>query len=83
MRIESVETQVVAIPCDMGGPPPGFAGKPWTHLEILLVRVQTEDGLVGWGESFGHTAIPTTKVALDTIVGPLTVGRDHSHLAVL
>lgn len=80
MRIESVETRVIAIPCSMGGPPPVFAGKPWTHLEILLVRVETEDGLVGWGESFGHTAIPATRMALDTIVAPLTVGRDATDI---
>ncbi len=53
-----------------------FAGKAWTHLEILLVRVETEDGLVGWGEAFGHTAIAATRAALDTIVAPLVVGRD-------
>ena len=53
-----------------------FAGKPWTHLEILLVRVETDDGLVGWGEAFGHAAIASTKAALDTIVAPLVVGRD-------
>jgi D-galactarolactone cycloisomerase len=66
----------VAIPCDMGGPPPLFAGKPWTHLEILLVKVETDDGLVGWGEAFGHAAIPATKAALDSIVAPLVIGRD-------
>ena len=76
MRIRSVESSVVAIPCDMGGPPPLFAGKPWTHLEILLVKVETDDGLVGWGEAFGHAAIPATKAALDSIVAPLVVGRD-------
>ncbi|GGJ37738.1 enolase [Neoroseomonas lacus] len=53
-----------------------FAGQPWDRLEILLVRVETEDGLVGWGEAFGHAAIPATKAALDSIVAPLVVGRD-------
>jgi L-alanine-DL-glutamate epimerase-like enolase superfamily enzyme len=76
MKIRSVESSVIAIPCDMGGPPPMFAGKPWTHLEILLVKVETEDGLVGWGEAFGHTAIAATKASLDSIVAPLVVGRD-------
>ena len=67
----------------MGGPPPLFAGKPWTHLEILLVKVETDDGLVGWGEAFGHTAIPATKAALDTIVAPLVVGRDAGDIGAL
>ncbi len=67
MRIISIETSVVSLP---------FAGRKWDHMEILLVRVETEDGLVGWGESFGHAAIPATKAALDSIVAPLVVGRD-------
>ena len=76
MRIKSVESCVVALPFDMGGPKPPFAGRPWDHLEILLVRVETEDGLVGWGEAFGHAAIPATRAALDAVVAPLVIGRD-------
>jgi D-galactarolactone cycloisomerase len=83
MKIASVESSVVALPCSMGGPPPLFAGKPWTHLEMLLVRVETDDGLVGWGEAFGHAAIPTTKAALDSIVAPLVVGRDAGDINAL
>jgi D-galactarolactone cycloisomerase len=80
MKIKSVESSVVSLPCDTGGPPPLFAGKPWTHLDILVVRVETEDGLVGWGEAFGHTAIPATRAALDSVVAPLVVGRDASDI---
>jgi L-alanine-DL-glutamate epimerase-like enolase superfamily enzyme len=76
VRIRSIESSVVAIPCSMGGPPPLFAGQPWTHLEILLVKVEIDGGLVGWGEAFGHAAIPATKAALDSIVAPLVVGRE-------
>lgn len=83
MRITSVETSVVALPFTMGGPHPPFAGRPWDRLEILLVRVETEDGLVGWGEAFGHAAIPVTKAALDTIVAPLVVGRDARAIETL
>lgn len=83
MKIAAVDSIVVALPYDMGGPQPAFAGKPWTHLEILLVKVTTDDGFVGWGEAFGHAAIPATKAALDTIVGPLVVGRDSTDINTL
>jgi L-alanine-DL-glutamate epimerase-like enolase superfamily enzyme len=76
MIVTAVESAVVALPFDMGGPHPGFAGRPWTHLEILVVKVETDEGLVGWGEAFGHAAIPATRAALDGIVAPLVVGRD-------
>jgi D-galactarolactone cycloisomerase len=83
MKITAVETTVVSLPCETGGPPPLFAGKPWTHLDILVVRVETDGGLVGWGEAFGHAAIPSTKAALDTIVAPLVLGRDPRNVQSL
>jgi D-galactarolactone cycloisomerase len=83
MLITAIESSIVALPFDMGGPKPVFAGQPWDHLEILLVKVETDDGLVGWGEAFGHAAIPTTKTALDTIVAPLLIGRDAGDINAL
>jgi len=80
MQITAIESHVVSLPFDMGGPHPLFAGQPWDHLDILVVKVETADGLVGWGEAFGHAAIPTTKAALDTIVAPLLVGRDATDI---
>ena len=83
MRITAVETSVISLPFTMGGPHPLFAGKPWDRMEILLVKLETEDGLTGWGEAFGHTAIPATKAALDSIVAPLLVGRDAGDINAL
>lgn len=76
MKITAVETSVVALPFTMGGPYNRFAGQLWDHLEILLVKVETEDGLVGWGEAFGHAAIASTRAAIDSIIAPLAIGRD-------
>jgi L-alanine-DL-glutamate epimerase-like enolase superfamily enzyme len=51
------------------------AGRP-THT-TLLVRVETDDGLVGWGEGFGNFgAAPSTQVALEQLVQPRAVGQD-------
>ena len=83
MLISAIETSVVSLPFTMGGPHPLFAGQPWTQLDILLVKVETEDGLVGWGEAFGHAAIPATKAAIDTILAPLMLGRDAGDLNAL
>jgi len=47
--------------------------RPW-H-ETVLVRVETDSGLVGWGEAFGHFGIaPATLEALDTMVVPRCIG---------
>ena len=78
--ILSVQTRVVSLPFTMGGPPSLFAGQVWDRMEILLVRVETADGLVGWGEAFGHASIESTRAALDCIVAPLVIGRDSSDI---
>ena len=83
MRISAIETFVVSLPFDMGGPHPLFAGQRWDHLEILLVKVETEDGLTGWGEAFGHAAIPSTRAAIDSIIAPLVLGADSGDINAL
>ena len=80
MKITAVETSVIALPFDMGGPHTRFAGQLWDKMEILLVKVETEDGFTGWGEAFGHACIPSTKAAIDTILAPLVLGRDSSDI---
>ena len=52
-------------------------------MRTLLVRVETDSGLTGWGEAFGYNAIPATKAALETMVAPLAVGRDATAIAAL
>src|SRR5690242_8291195 len=83
MKITAIETSVVSSRFEMGGPPWAFAGKSWETLDVLLVKVETEDGHVGWGEAFGHVAVPTVRAALDDIVAPLFLGRDTSDVAAL
>jgi D-galactarolactone cycloisomerase len=83
VRIIAIETSVVSLPFTMGGPYQLFAGQLWNRMEILLVKVETEDGLVGWGEAFGHAAIPATKAAIDSILAPLLLGQDAADLNAL
>lgn len=83
MKILSVTTQVVSVPFTSGGPPSSFAGRPWTKLDILLVRIDTSDGITGWGEAFGHAATPSTKAALENAVAPLLIGKDTGDIAAL
>jgi D-galactarolactone cycloisomerase len=61
----------------------GDGASPSPALRALLVRVETDDGLVGWGEAFGFGAIPATQTAVETLVTPMAVGRDLSDPAAL
>ena len=80
MKITAVTTTVVAIPYEYDGPRHSLGGKDWNTLDILLVRVDTDAGLTGWGEAFGHGGIPTARAALDTLVGPFMIGRDATDI---
>jgi L-alanine-DL-glutamate epimerase-like enolase superfamily enzyme len=58
-----------------------FAGRPRTHVEMFLVRVATEGGVVGWGECFGSST-PLLKPIFDAWVRHLTVGQDATDPAL-
>src|SRR5215468_1092073 len=84
MRITKVETIVVNMPMVIeGSVVPQQGGRPRTSMDTLLVRVDTDGGVTGWGEGFGHRIFPATKAALDTLLGPLCVGRDPSQITAL
>src|SRR3954451_11149239 len=84
MKIVSVEPVHVAIPYNHGAPKPQRKGVgAWTTQDILFVRVETDDGLVGWGEAFGHSSTPVTHCAVREIIGKLAVGRDPQDIAGL
>jgi len=84
MKITKVETIVVNTPMIIeGGVVPTQGGKPRTSIDTLYVRVDTDAGVTGWGEGFGHRIFHATKAAIDTLVGPLCVGRDPAAINAL
>ena len=76
MKITRIEPVQVSLPYTHDGPLTGFGGAVWATLSYLLVRVETDDGLVGWGEAFGYGAIPATIAAMETVVKPLALGKE-------
>jgi L-alanine-DL-glutamate epimerase-like enolase superfamily enzyme len=83
MKITSVEAIPVALPFHHGGPPTGFGGETWTTLDYLLIKVETDAGLTGWGEAFGYNCIPATKTAVETLIAPQVMGRDATAIGPL
>jgi L-alanine-DL-glutamate epimerase-like enolase superfamily enzyme len=51
--IRSIEAIPLNLPYEIFGPKPLLGGHP-RQMEMLLVRVETSDGIVGWGEAFGY-----------------------------
>jgi L-alanine-DL-glutamate epimerase-like enolase superfamily enzyme len=83
MKITAVETILLRIPYRQSGPPTGFGGKVWTTLDTLLVRLDTDAGVSGWGEAFGYNVNAGTKATLDTLIAPLVVGQDATAIPAL
>lgn len=77
-RIRRVDAFGVAIPLHK---PMRMAGVRLTHAENLLVRIEAEDGSVGWGEA---ASAPTMTgdlqgsmiIAASQLFAPLLVGQD-------
>jgi L-alanine-DL-glutamate epimerase-like enolase superfamily enzyme len=82
MKIAKAETILLSMPFAAGGTPPwSFGGKPANSFDVLLVRIETHNGLVGWGEAFSRGSDLALKQVIDTRLTPLIVGRDASQIS--
>ena len=73
--ITAINTIALRIPLDTWAPPPQVAGRPRTHVEMLLVRVATSGGVIGWGECYG-SSVPLIPTVFDSWIRHLAVGQD-------
>ena len=83
MKITSITTHVVNMPLKLRGDVPHVGGVARTALEMLLVRIDTDEGVTGWGEGFGHGIWPATRAAIDRIIAPRLIGRDPTAINTL
>jgi len=83
VKITRVETVVLNLPMVIDGATPTLGGRARTSIDMLLVRIDTDGGISGWGEAFGHRVFPATRAAIDTVLGPLCVGRDPARIDAL
>ncbi len=81
MKIKKAESILLSLPFGQEGTPPwSFGGKPANAFDVLLVRLETDEGLVGWGEAFSRGQDVGLKQLIDTRVLPPLVGRDASQI---
>jgi L-alanine-DL-glutamate epimerase-like enolase superfamily enzyme len=72
MRIERVEPILVNIPYTYGT----AGAKQQMKMNVLFVRVDTDEGITGWGEAFGFGISPVTREAIETLLAPRCIGRE-------
>jgi L-alanine-DL-glutamate epimerase-like enolase superfamily enzyme len=75
-RIKRVDAVACRVPFSDLYDGPRNVPQGWRHFDMVLVRAETGDGVVGWGESFAYSCLPATCAAVSDMVAPLAVGRD-------
>lgn len=83
MRIKSIDTVTLKIPFGDLYDGPRAKRRGWTEFDTLLLRVETEDGVVGWGEAFAYSCASAVRAAVLDMVAPLAIGRDTSDIPAL
>ena len=87
MTVKAIEILRVGVPFETYGPRqgmrPGLNTSPWLVNESLMVRIETADGMEGWGEGFGHFGNPGTEAMLRDLIAPWFIGRDETDLESL
>lgn len=76
MKITSIEAIPLSIPFEDGGSGTGITPQRWNRLDMVLVRVQCDDGSVGWGEAFGYFCRRAVAAHIADLIAPALIGRD-------
>jgi L-alanine-DL-glutamate epimerase-like enolase superfamily enzyme len=85
MIIAKIETFLLRIPFKPGN---RAAASAWGDKDLrvadsLLVKVTTDQGLEGWGETFGFRAVSLAKLGIDELIAPHCIGRDATQIGPL
>ncbi|MFZ4285020.1 mandelate racemase/muconate lactonizing enzyme family protein [Variovorax sp. HJSM1_2] len=76
MKIQKIDIIEAVVPFEDGGTGMGVTPTRWHTLEFVLVRLETDSGIVGWGECFAYSCRQAVATAARTMVAPLLQGRD-------
>lgn len=80
MKITGVRAIPLAIPAKPVSPPSAWTGG---MAKQLLVRIDTDAGLTGWGEAFAYGAPLAVCNVVEEALAPLLVGEDPSRIEAL
>jgi L-alanine-DL-glutamate epimerase-like enolase superfamily enzyme len=76
MKISHIDIIEAVMPfTDGGAAGTGIMTTRWDTLEAVFVRLQTNTGLVGWGECFAYSCRSAVAASARDMVAPLLLGR--------
>ena len=80
MKITALNAIPLSIPYTYGGSGYTLGAQKAQVLDICLVKVETEDGLVGWGDAFAYSSLTAVTAAVRDMVAPLAFGLDATDI---
>jgi D-galactarolactone cycloisomerase len=83
VKIAAVEAVPLSIPFQYGAEGWKLGSGGWKALDFCLVRVETDTGLVGWGEAFSYSCRRAVAAAVRDMIAPLAVGRSATEIGAL
>ncbi len=83
MKITGVSAVVYRQQLKPGGATPKFAGEGRQAFETVLVKVETDEGITGWGEAFPHRVWPAVVSLLEKLIAPACIGADATDIPAL
>ncbi len=81
MKISRVEPILIRTPLELDDAVPHASGAPKKDVHTLLVKVETDEGLCGWGEAFSNAGWESTRTAVSDIIAPRCVGKDPANIS--
>ncbi len=77
MKITHIDIIEAVVPfTDGGAAGTGIMTTRWNTLEVVFVRLQTDTGLIGWGECFAYSCRSAVAASARDMVAPLLRGRE-------
>ncbi len=81
--IVSAEVIELNIPFEDPGKGEGLFEGAWTSHDFVLLRAETDDGLIGWGEGFSYFCRATVATLMRQSIAPALIGRDPADIDVI
>ncbi|MDA0342208.1 MAG: mandelate racemase/muconate lactonizing enzyme family protein [Proteobacteria bacterium] len=82
MKITNVEVIELEMPFDRGVSKSGEVGfLNWGKLDFCLIKVETDAGIIGWGDAFAFQCRRAVAEAVKHMVAPRVIGRDPRDIA--
>ena len=82
-NIRNIETIRLDIPFGDRYAGPRVKPRGWVQCDCLLVKVETDDGITGWGEAFAYACASATRAAVHDMFRPRLIGQECDDIAAL